>query len=60
MKKNDLITVTVDGVTAEGSGVAHPDGMAVFIKGAALGDTLSVRVIKVNKKYAIAKIEEII
>ena len=60
MKKNDLITVTVDGVTAEGSGVAHPEGMAVFIKGAALGDTLSVRVIKVNKKYAIAKIEEII
>ncbi len=60
MKKNDLITVTVDGVTAEGSGVAHPDGMAVFIKGAAVGDTLTMRVIKVNKKYAIAKIEEII
>ncbi len=60
MKKNDLITVTVDGVTAEGSGVAHLEGMAVFIKGAAIGDTLTVRVIKVNKKYAIAKIEQII
>ncbi len=60
MKKNDLITVTVDGATAEGSGVAHPEGMAVFIKGAAVGDILTARVIKVNKKYAIAKIEKIL
>lgn len=60
MKKNDILTVTVDGMTAEGSGVAHPDGMALFIKGAAVGDTVSVRVIKVNKRYAIAKIEQVI
>lgn len=60
MKKNDILTVTVDGMTAEGSGVAHPDGMAVFIKGAAIGDTLSVRIIKVNKKYAVARIDSVL
>lgn len=60
MKKNDILTVTVDGMTAEGSGVAHSDSMAVFIKGAAIGDTVEARIIKVNKKYAVARIESIV
>ncbi len=60
MKKNDILAVTVDGMTAEGSGVAHPDGFAVFIKGAAVGDRVKTRIIKVNKKYAIGRIEEIV
>ena len=60
IKKNDIILTEIDGMTAEGSGVAHPDGFAVFIKGAALSDKINARIIKVNKKYAIAKIDEII
>ena len=60
IKKNDIILTEIDGMTAEGSGVAHPNGFAVFIKGAAISDRINARIIKVNKKYAVAKIDEVI
>lgn len=60
MKKNDIITVEIEGMTAEGSGVARHNGMAVFVPNAAPGDRLRVVIIKVSKNYAIGKIREII
>lgn len=55
IEKNDNICVTVDGMTAEGNGVAHLDGMAVFIAGTMPGETVNAHVIKVKSTYAIAK-----
>lgn len=60
LKKNDIITVTIEGMTAEGSGVARYEGMAVFVPNAAPGDRLNVVIIKVSKNYAIGKIREIL
>ena len=60
MKKNDLIPLTITGVTSEGSGVGRHDGMVVFVPNAAVGDQLTVRIIKPSKKYCIGKIEEIL
>ncbi|MDD6395415.1 MAG: 23S rRNA (uracil(1939)-C(5))-methyltransferase RlmD [Firmicutes bacterium] len=60
LKKNDLITVNIDGMTAEGSGVAHYEGMAVFVPNAAPNDCLSVKIIKLSKNYAVGKIQQII
>lgn len=60
LKKNDLITVNIDGMTAEGSGVARHEGMAVFVPNAAPNDRLSVRIIKLTKSYAVGKIQQII
>lgn len=57
--KNDKIELTIDGYTAEGSGVGHYDGMAVFVGNSAVGDRLKVHIIKAKKTYAIGKIEEI-
>ena len=60
LKKNDVIRVRTEGMTAEGSGVARYDGMAVFVPHSAPGDLADVTVIKVSKNYAVGKIKEII
>ena len=61
MKKNDLIPLTITSATAEGSGVGRTaDGMAVFVPLSAIGDELTVRVLKVKKTYAFGKIEDIL
>lgn len=58
--KNDEIELTIDGYTAEGSGVGHSDGMAVFVVNSAVGDRLKVHIIKAKKSYAVGKITDII
>ena len=61
MKKNDIIRVTVTSVTIQGYGIAKDEsGLTVFISNAAMGDVLDVRVLKVKKTYAYAKIENIV
>jgi len=60
MKKNDLITVTIEGYTSEGAGVAHPEGMATFIPGTLKGETCEVRILKVAKTVAYGKLERVI
>lgn len=58
--KNDEIELTIEGYTAEGSGVGHYEGMAVFVNNAAKGDKILAHIIKSKKTYAIGKPVEII
>ena len=60
MKKNDEFELEITGMTAEGNGVGHKDGMAVFVSNTAVGDTVLAHAIKVKKSYAIAKAMSII
>ena len=60
MRKNDSITAVIDGCTSEGAGVAHVDGMAVFVPCAIPGETAELRILKVQKTYAYAKIERLL
>ena len=60
MQKNDEITLRITGMTAEGAGVGRAEGMAVFVPFAAPEDLLRAHVVKVQKTYAFAKIEEIL
>ena len=60
MKKNDIIEVTIDSVTAQGSGVGRVGEMAVFVPAAAPGDTLRAVVIKAKPRYAVAKLLEVL
>lgn len=60
IKKNDIIEIEITGMTAEGSGIGRYNGLAVFTAASAIGDRLSVRIIKVSKKYVIGKIEKIL
>lgn len=60
LKKNDVITLDITGFTSEGSGVGHYGGLAVFVSGAAEGDTVECVIIKAKKNYAIGKIKNIV
>ena len=60
MIKNDIITLDITDVTAEGAGVGKCGGMAVFVPGTAVGDTVLCKIIKVKSNYAIGKPESII
>lgn len=61
LKKNDIVNLTITSATAEGSGVGKTDeGIAVFVPLSAIGDKLSVRILKAKKTYAFGKIEEIL
>ena len=60
LKKNEVHTVTITGYSSDGSGVTRIDGLVVFVKGALEGETCRVKLLKVLKNIAYAKIEEII
>ena len=59
-KKNDIIPLTIESITNEGSGIGHTDGIAVFVPMTAAGDELRVRIVKVQKSYCYGIIEEVI
>lgn len=60
LRKNDDIEINIDGMSAEGSGVGHYDGQAVFVNATAMGDVISAHIIKAKKNYAVGKINKII
>ena len=60
LKKNDVIELEITDFTSEGSGVGHKNSMAVFVAGAAPGDTVECVVIKVKPNYAVAKLLNVI
>ena len=60
IQKNDSISLTITGMTAEGAGVGRYEGMAIFVPCSAPGDQLIARIIKRSKTYAIGKIEQIL
>ena len=49
MKKNDLISLEITDLTAEGSGVGHAaDGLTVFVPRTAVGDRITAKIVKVK------------
>ena len=56
---DDLAVVDVRDLASNGSGVAElPDGRIVFVPRAAPGDRLRVRLVRVKRRWAEARIEE--
>ncbi len=61
LKKNDIINLTITGMTSEGNGVGKTDdGIAVFVPLTAVGDEIKCRIVKFNKTYCFGIIDEII
>lgn len=58
--KNQIIPLTIESITNEGSGIGHADGIAVFVPMSAPGDKLQVQIVKVNKHYCYAIIKQIV
>ncbi len=67
LAKNQVVELTVTGVTGEGSGVARyvdadipAPGMVVFIPRTAVGDRLLCRIVKVQKSHAFGRVEQLL
>ncbi len=60
MEKNQLVELTIKDQSKDGIGIASCDGLIVFAEGCVVGDKVSARVTKVKKRYALAKVEEIL
>ena len=58
--KNEIYEAVVTDYTAEGQGVAHIEGCAVFIPNAIAGEKYAVRIEKAAKNWAAGKIVEIL
>lgn len=60
LQKNQLHTVTITGYSEEGLGVARIDGRVIFVHGGVRGETCSIRILKLLKNVAFARVEEIL
>lgn len=60
MKKNDMVTVTIEDIGTNGEGIGKADGYTLFIKDAVIGDTAEVKVTKAKKNYGYARLMNII
>ncbi len=67
LAKNQLVPLTVTGVTGEGSGVARyvdadtpAPGFVVFVPYTAVGDNILCRIVKVQKNHAFGRVEELL
>ncbi len=58
--KNDLVTVTIDDMGADGEGIGKVDGFTLFVKDAVIGDTVEAKILKNKKHYAYAKVEKVV
>lgn len=60
LQKNQIVTAEIESLSSDGSGVAHVEGQAVFVPGAAPGDKADLRIVKALKNYAFARIERLL
>ncbi len=60
MQKNDKVVLDIVDMTADGSGVAKYNGIAVFVPSTAIGDKIEALILKVKKTYAFGKVLSII
>ncbi len=60
LEKNQLFTAEIEDISSEGSGVCRIDGFTVFVPDTAVGDVISLKIVKVLKSYAYGIIDKII
>ena len=60
LEKNGIYETVVTDYTAEGQGVAHVEGCAVFLPNAIAGERYRIRIEKAKKTWAAGKIVEVL
>ena len=60
VQKNEIVEMKITGMTTQGAGVGHYQGMAVFTPLTAPGDVARVRIVKAAKNYAYGRLEELV
>ena len=60
MKKNDIVTLTIDNISTDGNGVAHIDSFPVFVPFTAVGDVIKAKIVKIKSNMAYGIIDSMI
>jgi 23S rRNA (uracil1939-C5)-methyltransferase len=60
MKKNDIVELTITGMTTEGNGVGKYNDFAIFVPMTAIGDVVNVKIVKLQKTFGYGIVEEIL
>lgn len=61
IQKNDIITLKINEINNLGCGVGKTDdGIVVFVNGAATGDIIKAKIIKIAKTFLVGRLEQII
>ena len=60
LKKNELIEIKIETLGNAGEGIGKIDGYPLFVKDALPGDRVQVKLTKVKKTYAYARLERIL
>ena len=58
--KNQIIDIKIIDVSTDGNGIGKYENIAIFTPQTAVGDFVRVKILKVKKTYAYAKVEEIL
>ena len=59
-KSGDVVELAIERLAAGGDGIAHLDGLTVFVPLAAPGDRVRARVVNVQPRFARAEIESVL
>ena len=59
-KKNQRYPLRIQGYGSAGEGVARLEGQAVFVKGALRGELCQVHLLKVGKRAAWGRVEQVL
>ncbi|MDE6203331.1 MAG: 23S rRNA (uracil(1939)-C(5))-methyltransferase RlmD [Lachnospiraceae bacterium] len=59
-EKNQMLTVEIVDITAQGEGIGKLDGYPFFVKDAIIGDKARIRVTRVKKNYAYGRLEKVL
>lgn len=59
-EKDDSVTLVIEDMGADGEGIGKIDGFTFFVKDALIGDKVEVKVMKVKKGYAYARLMRIV
>jgi 23S rRNA (uracil1939-C5)-methyltransferase len=60
LKKNMICTVTIDRYAGTGAGIALLNGLVIFVQGALRGEQCEIKLLKVKRTVAFAKVERIL
>lgn len=60
MQKNQVLELKIDDLSYEAMGVAHYEGITIFVNNALPGELVRAKILKVKKSFAFARIETIL
>ena len=56
VKVGDELDVTIEATASRGDGIAKKDGFVIFVKGAAMGQTVHIKITEVRERFSVGEV----